>query len=181
MGCQMADKTTDLHRIQSERVKRMLSDLGISQSELARQIGCSTAAVNQWVTGKRGMRMDSAQLIEDRYPLYSAEWLTGQTDHQNLARVFAATLKDMAVDPMVAATITLASGAGYDLLTPFDTATRISDSAQALYDGHDMLVTIGGTDQTLTLGQLVELTGELTDYLTVRLRRMSPALCAQHD
>ena len=169
----MTDKTTDLHRIQSERVKRLLDDLGISASELARQIGCSPAAVSQWASGKRLMRMDSAQLIEDRYPLYSAEWLTGQTDHQNLARVFAATLKDMAVDPMVAATITLASGAGYDLLTPFDTASNISTSAQAVCDGHDMPVTIGGTDQKLTLGQIVELTGELTDFLTVRLRRLT--------
>lgn len=177
----MADETTDLHRIQSERVKSLLSDLGISASELARRIGCSPAAVSQWASGKRLMRMDSAQLIEDRYPLYSAEWLTGQTDHQNLARVFAATLKDISIDPMVAATITLASGAGYDLLTPFDTARNISTSAQAVCDGHDMMVTIGGTDQTLTLGQLVELTGELTDFLTVRLRRMSPALCTQHD
>lgn len=177
----MADETTDLHRIQSERVKSLLSDLGISASELARRIGCSPAAVSQWASGKRLMRMDSAQLIEDRYPLYSAEWLTGQTDHQNLARVVAATLKDIAIDPMVAATITLASGAGYDLLTPFDTASNISTSAQAYCDGHDMPVTIDGTDQTLTLGQLVELTGELTDFLTVRLRRMSPALCAQHD
>lgn len=119
------------------------------------------------------MRMDSAQLIEDRYPLYSSGWLTGQTDQQNLARVFASTLKDIAIDPMVAATITLASGAGYDLLTPFETASNISTSAQAYCDGHDMLVTIGGTDQTLTLGQLVELTGELTDFLTIRLRRLT--------
>lgn len=177
----MTDNTGDVHKIQAERVKRLLDDLGISASELARRIGCSPAAVSQWASGKRLMRRWAADQIENLYPRYSAEWLTGQTDHQNLARVFAATLKDIAIDPMVAATITLASGAGYDLLTPFDTATRISDSAQALYDGHDMLVTIGGTDQTLTLGQLVELTGELTDYLTVRLRRMSPALCTQHD
>jgi len=177
----MTDKSGDVHKIQAERVKRLLDDLGISASELARQIGCSPAAVSQWASGKRLMRRWAADQIEKRYPLYSAEWLTGQTDHQNLARVVAATLKDIAIDPLVAATITLASGAGYDLLTPFDTATRISDSAQAYCDGHDMPVTIGGTDQTLTLGQIVELTGELTDYLTVRLRRMSPALCAQHD
>lgn len=169
----MTDNTGDIHKIQAERVKRLLDDLGISQSELARQIGCSTAAVNQWVTGKRSMRIDSARLIEDRYPMYSAEWLTGQTDQQNLARVVAATLKDIAIDPTVAATITLASGAGYDLLTPFDTASNISTSAQAYCDGHDMPVTIGGTDQTLTLGQLIELTGELTDFLTVRLRRLT--------
>lgn len=177
----MTDNTGDVHKIQAERVKRLLDDLGISASELARRIGCSPAAVSQWVSGKRLMRRWAADQIENLYPRYSAEWLTGQTDHQNLARVVAATLKDIAIDPMVAATITLASGAGYELLTPFDTASNISTSAQAYCDGHDMPVTIGGTDQTLTLGQIVELTGELTDYLTVRLRRMSPALCAQHD
>lgn len=171
----MADETSNLHRIQSERVKRLLDDLGITQSELARQIGCSPAAVSQWATGKRGMRMDSAQLIEDRYPLYSAEWLTGQTDHQNLARVFAVAAKDVAIDPLVAATVTLASGAGYELLTPFDTASNIATSAQAVCDGHDMPVTVDGTDSTLTLGQLVELTGELTDYLAIRLQRLTGA------
>ena len=177
----MTDNTGDVYKIQAERVKRLLDDLGISASELARQIGCSPAAVSQWASGKRLMRRWAADQIEKRYPRYSAEWLTGQTDHQNLARVLASALKDLSIDPMVAATITLASGAGYELLTPFDTASNISTSAQAFCDGHDMPVTIGGTDQTLTLGQLVELTGELTDYLTVRLRRMSPALCAQHD
>lgn len=171
----MADKTNDIHRIQSERVKRLLKELGISASELARRIGCSPAAVSQWASGKRLMRRWSADQIEEHYPQYSAEWLTGQTDQQNLARLFASTLKDIAIDPTVAATIALADSAGYTVLTPFDTASSISTSAQATYDDNDMPVTITGhgTSATITLGQLVELTAELTDYLTLRLRRMS--------
>ena len=173
----MTNANADAHRIQAERVKRLLADLGISASELAREIGCSPAAVSQWATGKRLMRPDSARLIEGRYPLYSSEWLLGKTDYQSLARVVASALKDLSIEPTVAATMTLAAAAGFTLLTPFDTAIDISASAQALYDGHDMQVTIDGTDQTLTLGQVVGLAEELTDFAAVRLRHM----LADHD
>lgn len=165
---------TDMREKQSERIRLMLSELGISASELARQIGCTPAAVCQWTSGKRLMRTSSAELIEKKYPLYSADWLTGKSDHQNLARSIASVLKDITIQSDVLATIALASSAGYQILTPFDIAHDIATSAQATFDGCDMPIKVigHGCDYAVTLDQLTDITGELADFLTLRLKRL---------
>ena len=73
----------ELQRLQSERLKRLLAEQGITQKELAKKLGASATSVNHWVHGKVHMNDYNASLIHELYPDYSAEWLRGYSNYPN--------------------------------------------------------------------------------------------------
>ena len=69
---------------QAEHLQSLLNELGITQAQLASELGFSTTSVNRWVKGKARMRDESAKLIHERWPEYSVEWLQGGMDKREL-------------------------------------------------------------------------------------------------
>jgi transcriptional regulator with XRE-family HTH domain len=66
--------------IASERLQSAMDERGIDQSELARRVGCSSAAINQIVMGKtQRSRYMPAIAHELRVSL---RWLMGESDQQ---------------------------------------------------------------------------------------------------
>ncbi len=64
---------------ESERLKSLISGLGISQKSLAEDIGVSRAQINLIVKGERALTENIVYRIERKFPNVNAEWLmTGE-------------------------------------------------------------------------------------------------------
>lgn len=59
------------------KIKAILGEQGISQAKFARKIGVTKATVCRWVKGERCISPRSAEVISEKFPEYSYEWLTG--------------------------------------------------------------------------------------------------------
>lgn len=70
----------------SDRILRIVYELGLSQSEFSRMLGVSFAYVNMIVNKKRyKISRNMARAIQDKFG-YSADWiLTGEGDKRDMA------------------------------------------------------------------------------------------------
>ena len=58
-----------------ERIKEIISSLGITENRFAGEIGVNSQTLNNYTSGKRKVGMDVIDKILIRYPQISAEWL----------------------------------------------------------------------------------------------------------
>lgn len=91
-----------------EALNLAISEIGISQSELARQSGITFQRINGMIKGRRAVTVDSALRIEQVLGLSAADLLTAQAAH-DLYRTrlrIAKTLKK--IKPYVAPKVAVA-------------------------------------------------------------------------
>lgn len=79
----MANSTPELKAISANHLKQLLNETGTKKKELANQIGRSAQAISALVSGKSMMTKRTAELINEKYPDYSVEWLTGHAEYPN--------------------------------------------------------------------------------------------------
>lgn len=69
----MADEHTPLDEDFAQILKRLKSDYGVSDSEIARRIDVSVSAVNTWVHRKREPRPDAIRALAREFPKFSED------------------------------------------------------------------------------------------------------------
>lgn len=63
----------------NERVKFWSNQTGVTQYRISKDLGISTAAVNQFFTGKSGLSVETISKLLAAYPSLNARWLlTGE-------------------------------------------------------------------------------------------------------
>ena len=77
------DKLTER---QAQHLRIVLEEQGMSQRDLCNELGFSPTTVNRWLKGKTRIRLDSAEMIHDRFPQYEVDWLQGTPGRAELLR-----------------------------------------------------------------------------------------------
>ena len=78
-----------------ERLKQIIREQGIKQTKLSEETGISQQAISAMVRGKANVTETTAEIMAEKFPQYSVEWLLGFTDYKNNAEKFGITVSQM--------------------------------------------------------------------------------------
>ena len=81
----MSRPKKEINAKRCERLKQIISETGIKQNQLAVETGISQQSISAMVQGKANVTQTTAEIIVDRFPQYSIEWLLGFPDFKNNA------------------------------------------------------------------------------------------------
>lgn len=88
----MSRPKTEINPIPGERLKMIIDEQGISQSELSRKIHLSQQTISRMIKGLASVTDQTASQITELYPQYRKSWLMGydemKTGSDSLAAVF---------------------------------------------------------------------------------------------
>ena len=79
----MSKKRTPINPDSIERLKRMMAELNVNQSQLSKEIGIHKNTMSKMIQGKAPLTTTIAKLVEKRFPEYSYSYLMGETEYKN--------------------------------------------------------------------------------------------------
>lgn len=102
---------------QAKNVAQMIDELGITQAEFARKVGCSASSVTHWRAGDVEIKPSTAKAIERAFPQYRADWIMGSSRFKNSGEELAFRDEQdlLARDEALKALLILAGRSGYDV------------------------------------------------------------------
>lgn len=69
-----------------ERLKQIIREQGIKQTKLSEETGISQQAISAMVRGKANVTETTAEIMAEKFPQYSVEWLLGFTDYKTMQK-----------------------------------------------------------------------------------------------
>lgn len=80
----MPHPKAEINPLWGERLKILLKEVDLRQSQLAAKIPISQQTISKIINGSASLTLQTAQRIVDLYPQYRIEWLTGRDDYKTL-------------------------------------------------------------------------------------------------
>ena len=76
----MSRKPTEIQPIRAERLKELIKDLNMSQTDFSKSVNYSQQHISGIINQKTALTEETAQDIISVYPDYRIEWLLGYDD-----------------------------------------------------------------------------------------------------
>ena len=179
-----------IRKLRGENLRKVLSDYGISQANLAEKLNYSKEHISYIVNGRRNLTLDIAEKIVKLLPDIRLEWLMGYDNYRTQLDADAAPSireMDMRKDSRGAMQI-LAKLAGYEITTENHSGERrhriVLNSESCQLDQTDLVYIIskGGKE----IGRCDDsryhaLAKEVAEFAEFKLQKLRNELVEEHD
>ena len=132
-----------LYKQQAENFSQLKKDLHISQRDLKEITGVTEATVSAWCKGRKQIRRAYAEMIVEKYPEYTVQFLRGETPFMNVAQQTRQTIIDGITDGtrLRASVMTLADLSGFNIdVASFErTGDDVIDTVHEYTSGCDII------------------------------------------
>ena len=160
-----------------ERLKQIIKEQGIKQTELSEETGISQQSISAMVQGKANVTEATAEIMADKFPQYSVAWLLGLTDYKNNAEEFKAAVSQMKHEGYLLAEglSSFAQLANYQikLCSPASSAhgkIAIEDALEAVREGY--IISHNHTSIQLSLEEMSIFENEVLDFVELQLKHL---------
>ena len=158
-------RVPELNPVCGKRLKELIRDEGLTQEQLALEIGVSSQTISKACTGKK-LTQNIVDKIIERHPEYNAAWLLGYSEHRYLSDVETAIKewKDIFAEAVIRnrAELTISLASLY----------RIAGYPTE-YDSEGMTITgRDGNKVSFTLDELQEIEEDIFAFLRYRLQKL---------
>ena len=166
----MSRKKTEINPIRAKRLKALIDEEGLSQTDFADIIHMTQQNVSRIINLKTALTEATASEISSSFPKYSVEWLLGLSDHKNEAEAFRDNIDKMNQegDLLNNAFISLAALSGYRVKRLGYQGESVEEVVSSLYEYVE--IEHEGKVQTLTIEQLNQLENIICSHAEVTIR-----------
>lgn len=175
----MANSTHEIKVSSANHLKQFLTETGVRKKELASKIGRSAQAISALVSGKSMMSERTAKLINEIYPDYSVEWLTGHAEYPNAHVEAVAAISQAERDSALLEEgfRCLAELMGYAVTKDYGSLFENSGHSVAVEDAFSAikrgwLVCRDGKKVQLSIDDMSRLQNEIADFVDFKLGRL---------
>ena len=174
----MSRPKTEINPIPGQRLKQIIDEQEISQSDLSRKIHLSQQSISRMVKGLASVTDQTADLITDLFPQYRKSWLMGYDDLKTGSASLAAVFQDSQRenDLLMKGLISFATlnQISISFTSPAFQEDQQSDSVenvlQWLKDGYT--ISREGRSAQLSLDEMNALQNEICDFVEFKLQRI---------
>lgn len=170
----MSRKPTKVNAIRAERLKTLIKDLNITQTEFAKRVNYSQQHISGIINQKTALTEDTAEDIVNAFP-NSCEigWLLGHQDEKTQKERFFKAIHEADTEAQLLDNgfFSFAQLAGFNIdIAPVKSGDSVEDALHNIRS----YCTVEKDDKKLTLSleDLRKFENELCDYVELRLRHM---------
>lgn len=159
-----------------ERLKQIIKEQGIKQTELSEETGISQQAISAMVQGKANVTETTAEIMVEKFPQYSVEWLLGFTDYKNNAEEFGMTVSQMQHEGylLLKGLSSFAQIANYQIksCSPVSTCGKIviEDALKAVREGY--IISHNNVSIQLSIEEMNIFENEVCDFVELQLKHL---------
>lgn len=167
----MSRKKTEINPIRAERLKTLISEQKIKQTELAERVHYSQQHISGIINQKIALTEETAADISSAFPKYSVEWLLGYSDHKNSTDAFIHSIQQMNKegDLLNTAFQSLAALSGYNIRKLGLQTETVEAAISSIHDYVE--IEHEGRVMSLSLEQLNTLENIIYEHAEVTIRR----------
>lgn len=169
----MSRKKTEINPLRAERLKNLIDDLKMSQTDFARAVNYSQQHISGIINKKTALTEETASDILSVFPKYRQQWLLGYDDHMTNKEQFFHVIHNAETEAQL-----LDNGfMSFALLSGFDVDISPVKECDNVYEAIDNIknyctIERDGKSITLDLQEFRDFENELCDYIEFRLQRM---------
>lgn len=168
-----------------ERLKQVIKEQGIKQTRLSEETGISQQAISAMVQGKANVTETTAEIMAEKFPQYSVEWLLGFTDYKNNAEKFGITASQIQHEGhlLLKGLLSFAQLANYQIkpCSPVSTHGKIAveDVLKAVREGY--IISHNHASIQLSLEEMNTFENEVFDFIELQLKHVFKRKGASDD
>lgn len=166
----MSRKYVDYNPIPGKRLKQILKEQGITQTQAGEFLHLSQKTISHMVNGESSVTNETADLMIKEFPQYRKAWLLGiddyKTNREMLLQVIADARKEGTI--MENALFSLASLSGFEITKNHP---QVDNPVTAIHSGYSF--TKDGKTVSMNLTELNRFENEICDFIEFRLLHMA--------
>lgn len=172
----MSRPRVEINLKRCERLKELIRETGIKQNQLAADTKISQQAISAMVQGKANVTETTAQLISEKFPQYSVEWLMGFSDYKNNAEQFCDTISraQEKADLLLRGLSTFAQLTDYQIKLPLPPSVGgrvfVEDAITAIKEGY--AISHGDESIQMSLEEMNTFENEILDLVELHLKHL---------
>ena len=167
----MSRKRTEINPKRAERVKQLIEEEGLTQTQFAESIFMSQQSVSRIVNQIMPLTEETAADIAFAFPKYSVEWLLGYSDYKNNTDAFMHSIQQMNEEGDLLSTAfqSLAALSGYNIKRIGLKTDSLESTISSLYDFVE--IEHEGKVMSLSLEQLNTLENIIYEHAEITIKR----------
>lgn len=169
----MGRKPSPINPIRGERLKQLLNMRGVSQEELADQIGYSKEHISYIVNGKRNLTAEAAETIANIFKPVQVEWLLGFSDFMTVGDQFVQVLEDSRQESSMLFTglSAFATLAGYSISTAEMSGQKSLQEYFSVIKDY-CKISKGDKQVCMSLAEMNQFENEVFDFVELKLKHL---------